>query len=188
MTKSKLLENLKMILTLNIDLNDDSNNEETNLIGTLISSDSGGAEESSSGDMSQQSASQLQLSPSNKNHLSLQSIFSATELVRKKHAIEHQKKNESNQEAAENAAKTPDSDQTCKKSVPDVLNMSDDESDLVMSGLGNVSKDCAQEDLMDWSEILGKWRKATWNERPKGLQSLVRKGRLRFRIFEKRLN
>lgn len=55
-------------------------------------------------------------------------------------------------------------------------NVSDDENDLVMSGLGNVSKDCAAEELMDWSDILSKWRRATWSERPRGLQTLVRKG------------
>ena len=61
-------------------------------------------------------------------------------------------------------------------SDPNNQYVSDDENDLVMSGLGNVSKDCDQEELMDWSEILSRWRKTTWNERPKGLQTLVRKG------------
>lgn len=55
-------------------------------------------------------------------------------------------------------------------------NLSDDESEPMISGLGNVSKDCAQEELHDWSDLLSRWRKTTWNERPKGLQSLVRKG------------
>lgn len=96
--------------------------------------------------------------------LSLLSIYSSTELVRKKHAIEHQKKIDSTSEVDSNNQQSQ------------MINLSDDENDLVMSGLGNVSKDCAQEDLMDWSEILAKWRKATWNERPKGLQNLVRKG------------
>lgn len=111
--------------------------------------------------------------PSNPNQLSLLSIFSSTEMVRKKHALEHQRKIDNTDELSESAA-TGGSQQ--QAGVP--LNMSDDENDLVMSGLGNVSKDCAQEDLMDWSEILAKWRKATWNERPKGLQTLVRKGKL----------
>ncbi len=46
----------------------------------------------------------------------------------------------------------------------------------ISMGLGNVSKDCAHEELLDWSDLLYRWRKNTWNERPRGLQSLVRKG------------
>lgn len=83
---------------------------------------------------------------------SLHSIHSQTELMRKKYALEHEDKLEVNE------------------------NVSDDENDVVMSGLGNVSKDCAEEELIDWSDLLAKWRKSTWNEKPRGLQALVRKG------------
>lgn len=102
----------------------------------------------------------LQLRHQNAHHstlnatsvFSLQSIHSQTELVRKKHALEHENR------------------------LDVIENVSDEENDLVMSGLGSVSKDCAEEELVDWSELLSKWRKSTWNERPRGLQTLVRKG------------
>lgn len=111
--------------------------------------------------------------PGHTNQLSLQSIYSSTELVRKKHALEHQKKAEA----------SGNDEQAVHKHKQSALNMSDDESDMVMSGLGNVSKDCDQAELIDWSEILAKWRKATWNERPKGLQTLVRRGKLTQLLF-----
>lgn len=86
------------------------------------------------------------------NMFSLDSIFSQTELIRKKHALDQEKNSQTANE------------------------LSDDESEPIISGLGNVSKDCAQEELLDWSDLLARWRKVTWNERPRGLQSLVRKG------------
>ncbi|CAF3839038.1 unnamed protein product [Rotaria magnacalcarata] len=51
----------------------------------------------------------------------------------------------------------------------------DDNDDAIVSGFGHVSKECDEEVLSNWSEILIKWRK-NYSERPKGLQLLVRKG------------
>ena len=103
---------------------------------------------------------------SSSNHIyNLQSIYSETELSRKQNAIEHQKKIGDQESSSSSTINTTNTSQT-----------SDDESEVVMSGLGNVSKDCAEEELMDWSDLLSKWRKTTWNERPKGLQNFVRKG------------
>jgi len=100
--------------------------------------------------------SNLSPNTTNKSNMySLDSIFSQTELIRKKHAIEQENKGNNCQTNNE---------------------LSDDESEPIISGLGNVSKDCAQEELLDWSDLLARWRKVTWNERPRGLQSLVRKG------------
>jgi hypothetical protein len=45
----------------------------------------------------------------------------------------------------------------------------------IVSGFGHVSKECDEEVLSNWSDILIKWRK-NYLERPKGLQILVRKG------------
>lgn len=45
----------------------------------------------------------------------------------------------------------------------------------MVSGFGQVSKECDEEILGNWSDILSKWRK-NYDERPKGLQALVRKG------------
>ena len=82
-------------------------------------------------------------------------FLSQTELVRKKNAMEHQKKTEE-----EN----------------NIATVSDDESDPVISGVGSVPKDCGEEELLDWGDLLSRWRKTTWNERPRGLQALVRRG------------
>lgn len=97
---------------------------------------------------------------------SLHSIHSQTELLRKQHAIDHQKQIDQ--------SKQPDG--MSSSSSNNNPNVSDDESDLVMSGLGTVSKDCAEEELLDWSDLLLRWRKGSWSDRPKGLQNLVRKG------------
>jgi hypothetical protein len=91
--------------------------------------------------------------PSVSNSLySLSSIHSLTELLRKKNAMEHEQA----------VAEQPEEDT--------------DESDIIMSGIGNVSKDCREEELLDWSDLLARWRKSAWNERPRGLQSLVHRG------------
>ena len=45
----------------------------------------------------------------------------------------------------------------------------------MVSGFGHVSKECDEEVLGNWSDILSKWRK-NYAERPRGLQSLVRQG------------
>lgn len=120
-------------------------------------------------------------SPSTSNHIySLQSIHSQAELLRKKHTLEHNKNKAEAAAAAGTANTTNDQAQSLadgsSSSMNNTLENSDDENELVMSGLGNVSKDCAQEELLDWSDLLSRWRKTTWNERPRGLQSLVRKG------------
>lgn len=88
----------------------------------------------------------------NPNNLySLDSIYSETELVRKK-----------NVQAADNA------------NVGEAI--SDDENEPIISGLGLVTKECGEDELLDWSDLLSRWRKNTWNERPNGLKALVRKG------------
>jgi hypothetical protein len=55
-------------------------------------------------------------------------------------------------------------------------NTGDDNNDeAIVSGYGHVSKDCDEESLYNWNEILIKWRK-NYFERPKGLRRLVQKG------------
>jgi len=51
----------------------------------------------------------------------------------------------------------------------------DDDDEPMVSGFGHVSKECDEEVLGNWSDILLKWRK-NYNERPRGLQTLVRRG------------
>jgi hypothetical protein len=51
----------------------------------------------------------------------------------------------------------------------------EDDDEPMVSGFGHVSKECDEEVLGNWSDILTKWRK-NYAERPRGLQSLVRKG------------
>lgn len=56
----------------------------------------------------------------------------------------------------------------------------------MVSGFGHVSKECDEEVLGNWSDILLKWRK-NYNERPRGLQTLVRRGEeiLHFSFYTK---
>ncbi|CAF1048306.1 unnamed protein product [Rotaria sordida] len=51
----------------------------------------------------------------------------------------------------------------------------EDDDEPMVSGFGHVSKECDEEILGNWSDILTKWRK-NYSERPRGLQALVRKG------------
>ncbi|CAF4268820.1 unnamed protein product, partial [Rotaria sp. Silwood2] len=51
----------------------------------------------------------------------------------------------------------------------------DDDDEPMVSGFGHVSKECDEEVLGNWSDILSKWRK-NYSERPRGLQALVRRG------------
>lgn len=51
----------------------------------------------------------------------------------------------------------------------------DDDGDPIPSGTGSVSKDCSPSELVGWSEILPKWH-SKLNQRPKGLETLVRNG------------
>jgi hypothetical protein len=55
-------------------------------------------------------------------------------------------------------------------------NAPDDETDeTMMSGVGQVSKDCDDDVLTNWNEVLIKWKK-NYSERPRGLQVLVERG------------
>ncbi|CAF3420279.1 unnamed protein product [Rotaria socialis] len=51
----------------------------------------------------------------------------------------------------------------------------EDDDEPMVSGFGHVSKECDEEVLGNWSDILSKWRK-NYAERPRGLQALVRRG------------
>lgn len=53
--------------------------------------------------------------------------------------------------------------------------LDEDDGDPIPSGTGSVSKDCSASELLGWSQILPKWH-AKLNQRPKGLNSLVRNG------------
>lgn len=98
-------------------------------------------------------------SPVNPNNMfSLDSIHSQTELTRKKNVVE------STAVGAEVVGTALEA------------NLSDEENEPIVSGCGSVTKECGEEELLDWSDLLSRWRMTTWNERPKGLQSLVRKG------------
>ncbi len=48
--------------------------------------------------------------------------------------------------------------------------------DLILSGVGNVSKDCSKNELHEWNECLLKWRKNTFHKKPRGIELLIRKG------------
>jgi Rab GTPase-activating protein 1 len=113
--------------------------------------------------------------PGHTHLYNLHSIFSQTELIRKKNTVEHQKKIEEENAKKNNQSATTNEASGAKDGGANEEE-DDDENEIVMSGLGNVSKDCAEEELSDWSDLLGRWRKTTWNERPRGLQTLVRKG------------
>lgn len=60
----------------------------------------------------------------------------------------------------------------------------DDDDEPMVSGFGHVSKECDEEVLGNWSDILLKWRK-NYNERPRGLQTLVRRGQTKKNIFNR---
>ena len=53
----------------------------------------------------------------------------------------------------------------------------DDDDEPMVSGFGHVSKECDEEVLGNWSDLLSKWRK-NYAERPRGLQTLVRRGKV----------
>jgi hypothetical protein len=91
----------------------------------------------------------------------LKNIYSHTELVRKQNAITRYTK----------------IDDQPSNSIEEANDAHDqDNEEIVMSGVGDVSKDCNEEELLNWSDILSEWRKKTWVGRPRGLQSLVRRG------------
>ncbi len=85
----------------------------------------------------------------------LNSIHSQVELLRKKHALDQQNLQKANDDQDES---------------------NDASDDFVASGLGDVRKDCGEEELIDWGGLLAKWRETVWSERPKGLQQLVHRG------------
>lgn len=64
-------------------------------------------------------------------------------------------------------------------SVPSSTTSNDEEIDesLLVSASGEVSKDCHEDILTNWNEMLIKWRK-NYSERPKGLKQLVQQGLL----------
>jgi hypothetical protein len=51
----------------------------------------------------------------------------------------------------------------------------EEDDEPMVSGFGHVSKECDEEVLGNWSDILVKWRK-NYADRPRGLQALVRRG------------
>lgn len=57
----------------------------------------------------------------------------------------------------------------------EIGDVEDDDGDPIPSGTGSVSKDCSASELLGWSEILPKWHNKL-NQRPKGLEALVRNG------------
>lgn len=52
--------------------------------------------------------------------------------------------------------------------------MSDNDEPL-LSGSGEVSKDCTEDELESWADVLTKWRQ-NLKQRPRQLTSLVHKG------------
>lgn len=58
---------------------------------------------------------------------------------------------------------------------PDSILADDNDGDPIPSGTGIVSKECSASELVGWSEILPKWH-SKLNQRPKGLNPLVRNG------------
>lgn len=49
-----------------------------------------------------------------------------------------------------------------------------DGDEPLLSGTGSVSKDCAEDVLENWAEVLNRWKST--QQRPKQLNSLVRMG------------
>uniref|UniRef100_T1K368 Rab-GAP TBC domain-containing protein n=1 Tax=Tetranychus urticae TaxID=32264 RepID=T1K368_TETUR len=50
-----------------------------------------------------------------------------------------------------------------------------DNDEPLLSGSGEVSKECSEVELQGWADVLAKWRKDL-NQRPKGLAELVKRG------------
>uniref|UniRef100_A0A6G1SK20 Rab GTPase-activating protein 1 n=1 Tax=Aceria tosichella TaxID=561515 RepID=A0A6G1SK20_9ACAR len=83
----------------------------------------------------------------------------------------------------ENPIVTPNTDNTKDEIEPDggvgggePDSIDDDnDGDPIPSGTGTVSKECSASELIGWSEILPKWH-SKLNQRPKGLNPLVRNG------------
>lgn len=110
--------------------------------------------------------------------------------------------NEKDQEKVCNAKLNPDGDTNDKNSIKDKSDVTEqdskvaeneleelaedeegeddprpdeDDGDPIPSGTGSVSKDCSASELLGWSEILPRWH-AKLDQRPKGLNALVRNG------------
>ena len=102
---------------------------------------------------------------------SLHSIYSQSELLRKKHAIDLERTSEANTSSS-STSKQINEDETTNTTTKDD---DEDDNDIVMSGLGTVSKEPGKDELSGWSALLAEWRQATWSERPRGLEPLVRR-------------
>jgi len=89
------------------------------------------------------------------------SIESSTERQRRKNMSLPLNENEGGTPVAADALASPNDD-------------SDDEIPL-MSGTGDVSKDCSEAILLDWGQVLAHWRQ-NLSQRPKQLRPLVRRG------------
>jgi len=50
------------------------------------------------------------------------------------------------------------------------------DEDLILSGAGNVSKDCSNIQLDEWNKCLLKWKKNNFNKKPRDIEVLIRKG------------
>ncbi|XP_013782186.1 rab GTPase-activating protein 1-like isoform X2 [Limulus polyphemus] len=60
-------------------------------------------------------------------------------------------------------------------STPGDAESNSDNDEPLLSGTGEVSKDCTETELAGWADVLSKWRQ-NLKQRPKGLSSLVRRG------------
>ncbi|XP_033643488.1 rab GTPase-activating protein 1-like isoform X1 [Asterias rubens] len=67
-----------------------------------------------------------------------------------------------------NLVQTPDS-------MTSVAEEESDDDEPLQSGSGNVDKDCEESILLNWGDLLAKWR-SNLSVRPKHLRSMVRKG------------
>jgi hypothetical protein len=99
-------------------------------------------------------------------------------------SIERQRTNVRSNQFGESNSSKECGDVDCKTfvssvSVPSSTTSNDEEIDesLLVSASGEVSKDCHEDILTNWNEMLIKWRK-NYSERPKGLKQLVQQGLL----------
>ncbi|XP_067125616.1 rab GTPase-activating protein 1-like isoform X2 [Centruroides vittatus] len=88
-------------------------------------------------------------------------LYNASQLQRKRASLKLnlKKSHKLDEKSSENAEKESDSDN----------------DEPLLSGTGEVSKDCTEGELEGWAEVLNKWRQ-NLKHRPKQLASLVQKG------------